>query len=94
MKLTPLRDNIVVLQDETRDDIAAGIVIAASAGIVDSQRQFGRRGTVIAVGADVDRAQLKPGDRILYGEFAYPEYIEGYTRYIRMSEKDVVGVIE
>lgn len=95
MKLQPLRDNIVVLQDAVRENVTpSGIVIAASKGIVESQRQLGREGVVVAVGPDVDKQQLRVGDRILYGEFAHLEYEEGGRRYVRMSEKDVCGVLE
>lgn len=95
MKARPLRDNIFVLQDSLREDVTpSGIVITATKGIVESQKQLGREGTVVAIGPDVDPAQLRVGDRILYGEFSHPEYSENGKRYIRLSEKDVVGVIE
>lgn len=95
MPLHLLRDRIQVLPDPVRDDVsAAGIVIAASKGIVDSQAQFGRKGTVVAVGEDIDADQLKAGDRILWGEFVFSEYREDGVTYAILQDKDVTAVLE
>ena len=95
MNVTPLRDRIVVEPDQIRDDITlAGIIIKAREGIHTSQEQLGKKGTVIAVGEDVDKDQLKPGDRVLYGEFLYPEIFDGPKRYYVMSDQDICGVLE
>ena len=93
--LQPLRDIILVEPDPTRDDItAAGIIVKAREGIHTSAEQLGKRGTVIALGDEVDRDQLQAGDRILFGEFNYPEYFEGARRYLVLQDKDVCAVIE
>lgn len=93
MHAQPLRDRIIVRQDATREDVSPmGIVIAASKGIVESQKQLGRRGTVIAIGPKV--YELKVGDRVLYGEFAHHEYREAGSTYQVLQEADVAGVIE
>ena len=92
-----LRDRIQVLPDPVRDDVStAGILIAASKGIVDSQKQFGRKGTVVAVGAGIDGDQLKAGDRILWGEFLFPEYrVDGRgDTYLIMQDADITAVLE
>jgi co-chaperonin GroES (HSP10) len=95
MPLSLLRDRIQVLPDPVRDDVSsAGILIAASKGIVDSRVQFGRRGTVIAVGADIDLEQLKPGDVVLWGEFTFPEYREDGVTYAILQDKDLTAVLE
>jgi co-chaperonin GroES (HSP10) len=95
MPLSLLRDRIQVLPDPVRDDVSsAGIVIAASKGIVDSRVQFGRRGTVIAVGADIDQEQLKAGDVVLWGEFTFPEYREDGVTYAILQDKDLTAVLE
>ena len=93
MHARPLRNFIVVRQDATRDDVSpTGIVIAASKGIVESQRQLGRRGIVVAVGPDV--TELAEGDRVLYGEFEHRRYREGGVEYQMLQDADIVGVIE
>lgn len=95
MKAKPMRDRILVLPDPSRDDItAAGIIVRARQGIHESQKQFGKTGTVVAIGEAVDADQLKPGDRILFGEFSYPEYRENHTAYLILQDADVCGVIE
>lgn len=95
MPLQLLRDRIQVLPDPVRDDVSsAGIVIAASKGIIDSQKQFGRKGTVIAVGEDIDAEQLQAGDRILWGEFTFPEYREDGVSYAILQDKDITAVLE
>jgi len=93
--LHPLQDRIVVEPDQARDDVtAAGIIIKAREGIHTSDEQLGKSGTVIAIGDEVDRDQLKPGDRILFGEFNYPVYFEGAKRYLVLQDKDVCAVLE
>lgn len=95
MPLNLLRDRIQVLPDPVRDDVSsAGILIAASKRMVDSRVQFGRRGTVVAVGQDIDQEQLKPGDVVLWGEFVFPEYREGGVTYAILQDKDLTGVLE
>lgn len=95
MPLHLLRDRIQVLPEPVRDDVSSvGIVIAASKGIVESQAQFGRKGTVIAVGAGIDTEQLKPGDVVLWGEFVFAEYREDGVTYAILQDKDVAAVIE
>lgn len=93
MPLHLLRDRIQVLPDRVRDDVSsAGIVIAASKGIVDSQKQFGRKGTVVAIGADIDGDQLPVGTQILWGEFLFPEFHEDGVTYLVLQDKDVTAV--
>lgn len=95
MPLHLLRDRIQVLPDRVRDDVSsAGIVIVASKGIVDSQRQFGRKGTVIAIGDDIDAEQLPIGARVLWGEFVFPEYREGGETFLVLQDKDITAVLE
>lgn len=89
-QFTPTQDYIFVNQDPERV-YAGGIVVAASKKIVDSQSQLGRYGTVIAVGPDVDKDQLKPGNRICYGEFDYPKTPEGW---FILQDADVAGVLD
>jgi len=95
MPLSLLRDRIQVLPDPVRDDVtASGILVASGKRRADSQEQLGRRGTVIAVGEDVDQEQLKPGDVVLWGEFNFPEYREDGVTYAILQDKDIVGVME
>ncbi len=93
--MQPLRDRIFVQPDPERDDVAAfGIAIPARKGIHTSNEQLGLKGTVAAIGPDVDPEQLKIGDRVLFGEFQYQEYHHEGVRYFVMQDKDICGVIE
>jgi co-chaperonin GroES (HSP10) len=87
--MTPLHDYIFVRQDPEREYIG-GIIVAASTKIVESQRQLGRYGTVEAIGPDVDKDQLKVGDRICYGEIEYPK---GPNGCFILQEADVAWVM-
>ena len=87
--MRPLRDRIIVRPDPERT--FSGIIVQASKGIVDSQAQLGKFGTVISTGPDVDRDQLRPGDRICFGEFEYPKTPSGE---LVLQDKDVCGVIQ
>jgi co-chaperonin GroES (HSP10) len=93
--IIPLRDRIAVLPDKWRDNVTAmGIIVHANERIGTSQLQLGRAGTVTHIGPEVDEDQLKPGDRVLFGEWEYPELYVGGTRYLVLQDKDIVGVIE
>lgn len=93
--IRPLHDRIAVVPDIWRDDVTSmGIIVRANEKIGTSQLQLGRAGTVVAIGPDVDRDQLKPGDRVLFGEWEYPETHQNGQRYLVMQDADIVGVVE
>ena len=101
MTFRPLRDQILVQPDELQSITGSSLIIKAREGIHDSQAQLGRTGTVIAVGPGKLTAkgqripmQAKPGDRIAFGEFQYPEYHEDNTRYLILQDADVAMVFE
>lgn len=99
--IQPTEDRIVVEPDEMRDDITdAGIVVKVSQTI-ESKRHLGKTGVVVAVGPGKrNRAgermplSLRPGDRIVFGEFEHREHREDGKRYLIMQEADVCGVLE
>jgi co-chaperonin GroES (HSP10) len=87
------------------------IVVSARTGINAPKEQLGRTGTVVAVGSCRMRwedrngrqrykyrqqvPEVRVGDRILFGEYEYPEVpSDGPDRLLVLSEADVVGVIE
>lgn len=101
MTFRPLRDQILVKPDELQTMTGSGLIIKAREGIHESQSQLGRTGTVIAAGPGKRNAkdrlipvQVKPGDRIAFGEFQYPEYHEDNTRYLILQDADVAMVFE
>jgi len=96
--IRPLRDRIVVRPDPlAAHATATAIVLQARTGITTSQEQFGRTGTVLSVGPGKasrktgQRAplDLAPGDRVLFGEWLYPQ-ADGL---LVMQEADIAGVV-
>ncbi|QBQ99242.1 hypothetical protein [Paraburkholderia pallida] len=99
--IQPTDDRILVRPDALREDITtAGLLVKVSENI-ESQRQLGGTGIIIAVGPgkrgrDGRRRELvvSPGQRIVFGEFQHKEYFEGSERFLIMQEADVCGVFE
>lgn len=102
MPFAPKADRILVKPDDVLEHVsAAGIVIAAKDGIVTSQEQWGRSGTVIAVGpgkttrkGELLPVEVKPGDRVLFGQFQYQRIKENGETFLVMQDKDLTGVFD
>lgn len=106
--MRPLRDHILIRPDPIANHITnTGIVVNArtegtGTNHAGSREQLGRTGVVVAVGpgkvsrkGELMAHDLKPGDRVLFGEFDYPE-VPGNDkdRLLMLSWQDVCGVIE
>ena len=95
MQFRPLHDRVVVRRIEADQKTAGGIIIP------DTAQEKPQEGEVVAVGpgARNDRgeliaAELKPGDRVLFGKWSGTEVkIDGKDLLI-MKESDIMGVIE
>ena len=88
-----LRDRVQVKQAPVRDDItSAGIIVRASKGIIDSQKQFGREGQVVDVGPDV--FDVRVGDQVLWGEFEFPRFEKNGESFVILQEADITCVVE
>jgi co-chaperonin GroES (HSP10) len=100
----PIRDFLIVEQDP-HHIMPSGILVVPPSGIIESQKQWGHTGTVIAAGPGrwekVGHKQVfiknavRPGDRINWGEFL-PSAIISHCgkRCVVIREKDVCGVME
>ncbi len=101
--MRPLRDHILVRPDPLASHVTTtALILKARTGITGSREQFGRTGTVVAVGPGKtsrkgrqEASDLAVGEKILFGEFEYPE-IEGQgpERLLVLSWQDVVGVVD
>ncbi len=99
MPIKPMRDYLAIVADDNLPETA--LIISAGKGIVESRKQFSRRGRVIAVGPGrVDKqgrlhpCQAKVGDIVRYGEWKYADIgIDGQQVTI-ISDQDVIGVEE
>ena len=88
-----LRDRVLVKPNPIRDNVTtAGIIVMASKGIVESQKQFGRAGEIVEIGPNV--YDVKRGDHVLWGEFEFPRYERNGETYIILQEADITAVVE
>ena len=79
----PLRDYVLVKPDPAMSlSLDSGLIIPQhnNKSIIDSDRQYGRTGTIIAIGQGkrtkkgvLVPMEIKVGDRVMWGEFIFPE---------------------
>ena len=95
MHFRPLHDRVVVRRIDADQKTAGGIIIP------DTAQEKPQEGEVVAVGpgarnerGELIPAELKAGDRVLFGKWSGTEVrIDGEDLLI-MKESDVMGVIE
>lgn len=95
MNLRPLYDRIVVRRLEQKEQVQGGIIIP------DSAKEKPQEGEVVAVGkgkrledGTVVQADVKAGDRILFGKYSGSDIKMDGQEYLIMREDDVLGVLE
>jgi chaperonin GroES len=96
MKITPLKDNIVVKRIEEQDEKKIGSII-----IPDTAKEKPMTAEVIAIGSgrvlkDGNKLPLevKVGDKILVGKYSGSEVKLDDTDYVILREDEVLGIIE
>jgi len=102
MSFAPLRDRLLVRPDAQLDHVTrSGIVLQARNGITSPQEQFGRTGTVMAIGPGrltpkgvLIAPSVQVGDRIMFGEWEYARIDDGGCQWLLVQEADVEAVIE
>lgn len=99
MPIKPLRDFLAIVADELLPETT--LIVKAGKGIVESQKQFSRRGRVVAAGPGrLDKAgnlhpcQAKIGDIVRYGEWKYTDLVDpdGGPMITIISDQDVIGI--
>lgn len=95
MAFKPLGDRVLVKVLEVEDKTKAGIVLP------DTAKEKPQQGEVVAVGPgrlleDGQRVPLevKKGDRVIFAKYAGTEVKEGEEKYLLISERDILAVIE
>lgn len=95
MTLKPLYDRVVVRRVEAETTTKAGIIIP------DKSAEKPTQGEVIAVGDGVvsDTGELrallvKPGDRILFGQYAGSQIKVDGEELLIMKESDILAIVE
>ena len=95
VSIKPLEDRVVVQANEAETTTASGLVIP------DTAKEKPQEGEVIAVGpgarderGEIQRLDVKPGDRVLFGKWSGSEVRIDNEEYLIMKEADLLGVIE
>ncbi len=96
MKITPLKDNIVVKRIEEQDEKKIGSII-----IPDTAKEKPMTAEVIAIGSgrvlkDGNKLPLevKVGDKVLVGKYSGSEVKLDDNDYVILREDEVLGIIE
>ena len=94
MKIAPIADQILVRRLEEQEKTSGGIIIP------DTAKETPQEARVIAVGlgqklknGDVRPLDVKPGDRVLIGQYAGSEVMLDGEDHLILRESDVLGVI-
>lgn len=86
MNFQPLKNRIVVLQDEAKTETESGFIIPKAA------QERPKEGKVLAIGSEV--RDVKVNDRVMFGKHdGVEQKIEGQN-VLLMSESHVWGVID
>ena len=96
MKITPLKDNIVVKRIEEQDEKKVGSII-----IPDAAKEKPITAEVVAVGSGrvLDDGkqiplEVKAGDKIIIGKYSGSEVKLDDIEYVVLREDDVLGIVE
>lgn len=95
MAFQPLGDRVLVKVLEAEEKTKAGIVLP------DTAKEKPQQGEVVAMGPGrvLENGQrvpleVKKGDRVIFAKYAGTEVKEGEEKYLLISERDILAVIE
>ena len=95
MKVKPLYDRLIVKRIEEKEQRKGGIIIP------DTAKEKPMEGKVIAVGSgrlekdgSRDPAEVKVGDRVLFGKYAGTEIKIDDKEHVILREDEVLGIIQ
>ena len=87
MKITPLRDRVLVRVSEAEEKSKGGICIPQSA------QEKTQIGTVEAVGTDKE-ISVKVKQKVMYDKYAGTSFKDGDVNYLLIKNEDIIAVIE
>ena len=94
MKIKPLADRVVVKPLPAEDKTKGGLIVP------DTAKERPQQGEVVAIGPgrvsdDGKRipAEVKVGDKVLYGKYTGTEVDYEGTEYLIMRESDIFAII-
>ncbi len=86
LKLEPLADNVVALNDEIKPTTSSGIYLP------EGSKEKSKIAKIVGVGKDVK--SLKVGDRIVYKSYSTNEVKIDSLEYILIKEEDVLAKLK
>ena len=87
MKITPLRDRVLVRVSEAEEKSKGGIYIPQSA------QEKTQIGTVEAVGTDKE-ISVKVKQKVMYDKYAGTSFKDGDVNCLLIKNEDIIAVIE
>jgi len=95
MAFKPLGDRVLVKIIEAEEKTKGGIILP------DTAKEKPQQGEVLAVGPGriLENGQrlpmeVKKGDKVIFAKYAGTEVKEGEEKYLLISERDILAVIE
>lgn len=95
MAFKPLGDRVLVKVIEAEEKTKGGIILP------DTAKEKPQQGEVLAVGPGriLENGQrlpmeVKKGDKVIFAKYAGTEVKEGEEKYLLISERDILAVIE
>ncbi|MCG0278562.1 MAG: co-chaperone GroES [Thermanaeromonas sp.] len=95
MAFKPLGDRVLVKVIEAEEKTKGGIVLP------DTAKEKPQQGEVLAVGPGrvLENGQrlpmeVKKGDKVIFAKYAGTEVKEGEEKYLLISERDILAVVE
>lgn len=95
MAFKPLGDRVLVKIIEAEEKTKGGIVLP------DTAKEKPQQGEVLAVGPGrvLENGQrlpmeVKKGDKVIFAKYAGTEVKEGEQKYLLISERDILAVVE
>ena len=86
MNFQPLGDRVLIKRLEENNTTASGIIIP------DNAKEKPSRGTVLAVGNDVE--DVSKDDTVVFGKYSGTELVLDGQEYIVMETSDILGIIK
>lgn len=86
MKITPLRDRVLVRVSEAEEKSKGGIYIPQSA------QEKTQIGTVEAIGSDKE-ISVKPKQKVMYDKYSGTAFKDGDVNYLLIKNEDIIAIV-
>lgn len=86
MKITPLRDRVLIRVSEAEEKSKGGIYIPQSA------QEKTQIGTVEAIGTDKE-ISVKVKQKVMYDKYAGTSFKDGDVNYLLIKNEDIIAIV-